>query len=518
MKENYQEIRKLLTPRLSKYVPWIPHPKQQAFLLLDCEEAFIGGAAGPGKSVALLMAALQYVDVPGYNAILFRDSYANLSMPEGLISLAHDWLQNTDARWTDGTHYLFPSGATLRFGYLSGPMDHFHHQSAAYQFVGIDEIVQIRENQALYMFSRLRKKMPKSYRNAMKQIKGWTDEEADKYYKLYASIPLRFRCASNPPTREQIKTGAWVKTRYVNPTTRHKDVVFIPAWMEDNPSLDAEEYKKRSLSKLDPITRAQLEKGDWEIRVSGRMFKREWFAGKIKDTFPVENIRWIRFWDLAGTDPEEKKTKSDEPAYTAGVLIGLTTQGQIFIKDVRRDRLSPMNCEKLIRATAERDTRRVEIGMWQDPGQAGKSQISHYTRNILKGFTFRGRPATKAKEVVWSPLASQAEAGNVYLVEADWNEDFLNELELLPDGFKDQADAAGGGYEVLAGINTGATASINLITPKSNEYVSPEEFEKIKSKLKPGEQVIPVYEGDEIVDYEILRSGRGRRGIYIPGR
>ena len=76
---EFSELLRLLTPRLTKYIPWQPTETQAAFLLLDCGEALYGGAAGGGKSVALLMAALQYVDVPGYNALLLRRTFAALS-------------------------------------------------------------------------------------------------------------------------------------------------------------------------------------------------------------------------------------------------------------------------------------------------------------------------------------------------------------------------------------------------------------------------------------------------------
>ena len=56
-------LQKLLTPKTTKYIPHVPTPKQSAFLLLNCKEAFYGGAAGGGKSDALLMCGLQYVDV-----------------------------------------------------------------------------------------------------------------------------------------------------------------------------------------------------------------------------------------------------------------------------------------------------------------------------------------------------------------------------------------------------------------------------------------------------------------------
>jgi len=56
-----------------------------------------------------------------------------------------------------------------------------------------------------------------------------------------------------------------------------------------------------------------------------------------------------------------------------------------------------------------------------------------------------------------------------------------------------------------------------FISPKSIEFVSPEKIERAKQRLRPGEQLIPIWEGDQIVSYEIMRSGTGRRGIYIPG-
>lgn len=437
--QDNPKIKELLTPKLTEYIAFTPTIKQQAFLCLDCEEAFFGGAAGGAKSVGLLMAALQYVDIPGYNALLIRDTYQNLTKPEGLIPLAHEWLSSTDAEWKEGNHYLFPSGATLNFGYLSGPLDHFNYQSAAYQFIGIDEIVAIRENQALYLFSRLRRK------------------------KLAANIPLRFRCASNPPAREQVAKGAWVKARYVDSETRKKDIIFIPSKLEDNPHIDAKEYKEKSLSKLDPITRRQLEEGDWNVQASGDMFRRDWF--QIVDVAPEKHIKEVRFWDLAGTENKNKDAAlSGQPAYTAGLRMGVTPDGLYFIKSVIRDQLSPRRCEALIRQTADMDGRNIPVWMFQDPGQAGKSQIDHYRRNVLRGFIFRGRPATTAKTQMWAPFASQAEGGNVYLVKGHWNSDFLDEVELAPHGpFLDQIDAAGGAFDILVGIGTGIKPRIRVV-------------------------------------------------------
>ena len=71
-----------------------------AFLCLDWKpEVFYGGAAGGGKSDALLMGALQYVDVPGYHALILRRTFAELSLPEALMERANEWLGPTDAVW-----------------------------------------------------------------------------------------------------------------------------------------------------------------------------------------------------------------------------------------------------------------------------------------------------------------------------------------------------------------------------------------------------------------------------------
>ena len=85
-----------MTPKLTKYIPHKPTVKQAAFLLLPHIEAFYGGEPGGGKSDALLMGALQYVDVPGYAAILFRRTFQDLALPGALMDRSKDWLMNTD--------------------------------------------------------------------------------------------------------------------------------------------------------------------------------------------------------------------------------------------------------------------------------------------------------------------------------------------------------------------------------------------------------------------------------------
>jgi predicted phage terminase large subunit-like protein len=439
--------------RLTKYIKFEPTMKQCRFLLSKKEEVFFGGAAGPGKSIGLLMAALQYVDIPGYNAIILRNTYSNLSKPEGLMDVAAEWLAGTDAVWSEKIKgYKFDVGSTLTFGYLEGPKDHFNYQGPAYQFVGIDEVVQIRENQATYLFSRMRKLKAKSFLNKLRKLdryKKYSEKQLKEFYNVYSQLPMRFRCTSNPPAPEQVATGAWVKERYIT-NGNTSDRIFISARLGDNPHLDREEYIK-SLNKLDPITRMQLLEGDWNVRVKGRMFDRSWF--KVVEAIPVDEsdvVRTVRYWDMASTEPSQT---NKDPDYTVGVKMILTNGGLYYITSVIRFRKSPSNNEKIIRQVADIDGKEVEIYMEQEPGSSGKSQIDHYRRNILPEFYFKSDKVTGSKRKRAMPYASQAEAGNIILVNSGpWIVPFVEEHEVFPDGaHDDQVDAASGAFDKLAG-------------------------------------------------------------------
>jgi predicted phage terminase large subunit-like protein len=424
-------MREAFLPKFTKYIPWVPTAKQLAFLWLDCRDAFYGGAAGGGKSAALLMAALQYVDQPDYDALLIRNTYKQLSKPKALLDLSHAWLSNTDAHWNgDLKQWRFPAGATLGFSYLDGPMDHFNEQGAAYHFVGIDELTQIRENQALYVaFSRSRK----------------SDE---------SKVPIRFRSTSNPPAAEQVARGKWVKTRYVDPKTRRKGRIFIPADLNDNPYLDKEDYVE-SLSELDPVTRAQLLSGDWDISAKGRKFSAEWFKVTDAPPDPSEIDKIVRFWDRASTEPSKE---NKDPDWTVGVKMILTKQGLKYVINTKRFRESSLTNEKKIKNTADLDGIETKQRMEQEPGSSGKDVIDYYGRRILSGYDFKGVLATGSQYSRSDAYASAAERGEVYLLNGYWVDDFLEEHEIYPDGeHDDQVVSAAGAYNELCGVGSKGT-------------------------------------------------------------
>ena len=400
----------MLQPRTTKYMTHTPTAKQAAFLLLDCREAFYGGAAGGGKSDALLAAALQYVDVPGYAAILFRRTHTDLALPGALMDRAHEWLANTDAHWSDKKKtWDFPSGATLTFGYLDGPHDKDRYQSAEFQYIGFDELTHFRESDYRYLFSRLRR---------LTEVK----------------IPIRMRAASNPGGIGH----EWVKQRFIVERKRP----YIPARLDDNPYIDRVEYEA-SLSELDPLTRAQLLAGDWDVAAGGEMFKREWFD--IVEVAPV-GLQTVRFWDLAATAPRQ----GTDPDYTVGLKMGRAAEGTFYVLDVQRTRQTAGGVKALVKQTASLDGISTLIRMEQEPGSSGKAVIADFVKE-LAGYTFKGIPSGAGKDIRAMPVASQAEAGNVKLVRGQWLNAFLDEVAMFPLGaHDDQVDGLSGAFNALA--------------------------------------------------------------------
>jgi hypothetical protein len=276
------ELDEALGVRLA-YSPHKPEPPQHAYLWLNRLEALSGGAAGGGKSDALLMAALQYVDVPGYAAILFRRTFTDLALPGGLIPRSLEWLAGTDAKWNEvRNRWTFPSGATLSFGYLQTSNHRYRYGSSEFQFVGFDELTEFPEDDYTFLFSRLRKPGYKCLRCGEQaptdrapcpKCGGTTFKDPGPL----ARVPLRMRGATNPGGRGH----AWVKRRFITKRPRPDDPedtpakcrrrVFIPARLADNPHIDHASYVE-ALGNLTREDRARLLGGDWDVDLGDRYY------------------------------------------------------------------------------------------------------------------------------------------------------------------------------------------------------------------------------------------------------
>jgi len=191
--------------------------------------------------------------------------------------------------------------------------------------------------------------------------------------------------------------------------------------------------------------------GQWQQRPAaraGNLFKRHWFEGHIIRAVPNDVERWVRHWDLAATR-KTRNTASSEPARTAGVKIGRRLDGRFVVADCKAEMEEGAAIRRVIKVTAQTDGKQVEISLPQDPGQAGKVQAQDYVK-LLAGYIVHAKPETGDKWSRAEPFAAQCEAGNVDLVEGEWNEEYIDELCGFPSGrFKDKVDASSGAFGKL---------------------------------------------------------------------
>lgn len=306
--QSRPSLIKATTPRLNRWIPFTPHPKQAAFLLLgSSREVLFGGAAGGGKTAAILMAAAQYADVPGYSAILFRRTFPQLSGKGGLIPLSHEWWGNTAARWSQQRHtWTFPSGAVIAFGHLQYDTTQHNYQGHEFQFIGFDELTHFTEGSYLYLQSRLRRR-------------AGTD------------VPLRVRATANPGGAGHM----WVKARFIdNPDPPRR--ILLRSYLEDNPSLDQEDYD-RTLAGLGAVTHARLRRGDWDIVEEGPLWGPDHFPAY--DMHPRElleehkrNAVLLSLWDCKGKLHTSRKVRAGE-SYVSGLMFLDPGDGNLYLLD-----------------------------------------------------------------------------------------------------------------------------------------------------------------------------------------
>lgn len=365
------------------------------------------------------MSALQYADIPGYSAIIFRRTFSQLNAAStGLIPRSKAWLKGTAALWNESKHmWTFPSGAVLQFGHLQRVDDVYNYQGPEYQFLGFDELTQFTEFQYTYLFSRLRR-------------------------LVTSDVPLRVRSTSNPGGLGH----DWVKRRFIDEGLNHGRAV-IRAFLDDNPSLDRTEYLK-SLAELDPITRAQLLGGDWSVNRLGTLMQRQWFD--VVEEVPIGAVG-VRFWDFAATD--DKEEEAHDPDFTAGGKLYIHN-GVWYLSDMQHVRRSPREVDKLVAQTAALDGPLFPIRAEQEPGASGKAIAAHIALDVLPGYDFKAFPSSANKIQRARPMASAAEAGNFKLVkggpDSTWIGDFLDEIDGFPLGaHDDQVDVCSGAMMAL---------------------------------------------------------------------
>ena len=243
--DNIETLPTQLQKEVEENIIFQPNEGPQTEFLAAAEkDVLYGGAAGGGKSYAMLVDPLRYCHRSAHRALILRRS-----MPElrELIDKSRELyprafpgckFREVEKLWN------FPSGAKVEFGFLERDADVYRYQGQAYSWIGFDEITHLpTEFGWNYLASRLRT----------------TDPDITPY--------LRF--TANPGG-----VGAhWVKKRYVDPFEPNESFKgddgltrkFIPARLDDNPYLAKDGRYEEMLRALPPVQRRQLLEGNWDI-------------------------------------------------------------------------------------------------------------------------------------------------------------------------------------------------------------------------------------------------------------
>ena len=434
---------------------------QEQFLATKADIAIYGGAAGGGKTYALLLEPLRHMNVEGYSATIFRKNATQITIDGGLLDESmqiYGLLRSAVYKASPKPHWTFGGKAKVSFMHIDGDRDLPKWQGSQICFLGFDELCHFSELQFFYMLSRNRSTCGvKPYVRATcnpyadswvaKFISWWIDQETGYPIQERSGV-LRYFCRDNAEVKWG-DTPEELSEKYGVEPELCKSVTFIASSIYDNKILlERDPSYLANLHGLSLVERERLLKGNWKIRpAAGYYFKRSKIR-QMLSVVPADIIRWVRAWDLAATVSIE----DDDSACTAGVLMGKRKDGCIFIADVINVRENGADVRRLIKNTALSDNAlygNVTIRLPQDPGQAGKDQIQSFVK-MLGGFHVVTAIESGDKVTRAEPFSSQWLAGNVDVREAEWNDEYFRQLENFPVGkLKDMVDASANAYSEL---------------------------------------------------------------------
>ncbi len=444
-----------------------PQPGPQTeFLQTTADIAIYGGAAGGGKSYALLLEPLRHFNNPRFGAVIFRRNSTQVRNEGGL------WDESTTLYGGLGAHpreayleWVFGSGARLKFAHLEYERSVYDWHGSQIPFIGFDELTHFSERQFFYMLSRNR-----STSGVPGYIRATCNPDSDSWVRKLIDWYIGADGYAMPERSGVIRwfirledTIYWGDSREellekYGANKLPKSFTFILSTIYDNKILlDKDPSYLASLSALSRVERLRLlgdkqRGGNWNVRATaGMMFQREWFP--VIDAIPNGWIQSIRFWDRAATKPT---AENPDPDWTRGLKLLRYPNGLWLVADMRSMRDTPGQVENLVRNVASHDGRQCRIMSQQDPGSAGVAEATNFVK-MLAGYDARVMVTSKDKITRAKPVSAQCEVHNIHVLRAPWNDEFFNELENFPEGsHDDQIDVLSGAFNELAG----ASASI----------------------------------------------------------
>jgi len=258
--------------------------RQTKFHMSEAFETLYGGAAGGGKTAALVGEAVTYaMRHPKARVYVFRKT-----IPELKQSVTPEIYKQT-AEYTEHTKgikynsqdraFNFANGSVIQLAYLENPADKYKYQSAEIHLLLIDELTHFTQDEYEYLKTRVRS----------------TGEH-----------PLKVMAATNPGG---VGHG-WVKSYFIDiapPEEIYEDKngntrIFIPAKVTDHPSeAFVKSYTKVLEATADPNIKRALLDGDWDV-FGGQAFT-EWRRDKDDKPYhvvqpfaiPAHWLKWFAY-------------------------------------------------------------------------------------------------------------------------------------------------------------------------------------------------------------------------------
>jgi phage terminase large subunit len=419
------------------FLPYEPFPKQRLFHQSSAKYRLFGGAAGPGKSKALLMEAILQADEhPGANTLLLRRTFPELEQSL-LLYFRRDVPRELYRSFNDSKHLVeWRNGSTTRFGYCQAENDVYQYQGAEFLFIGIDELTLFTLRQWQFLTSRNR-------------------------CPLSNSFPC-MAGATNPGNIGH----AWVKSLWVDKQAAAgmesaeeydpEDYEFIAARVEDNPIYAADENYLKTLRSLPSHLKRAFLDGDWDV-FAGQYFDRFDHSRHVirpeaigwKDWWP----RWISldwgfehpaavYWHVAvpnadAARPQRSVVQVDE----FGVVSGPEPEGQIATyREYVTHRTPPRELAREIVARSEFRGERERIdAIYLSPDafarRTDEASIAEQMGDVFAAAGFpRPIPADDDRIGGWMLMYQMLEAGEWILTE-----NCIELIRTLPNLIRDPA-------------------------------------------------------------------------------
>lgn len=447
-----------------KVIELAPQPgPQTAFLGSHADIAIYGGAAGGGKSYALLLDPLRHYANADFGGVIFRRTSVQVRNEGGLWDESMKVYSLFRAKPREAfLEWRFPSQMAMSFSALEHEKDVHNYQGSQIPWIGFDELTHFSKQQFFYMLSRNRSTsgvQPRIRATCNPDPSSWVKEFIRYWLDENGEYPLPERSGKLRWFIRLSDELIWadskeeIHEKYGNgPEIQPISVTFIGAKVEDNKILlDKNPKYLANLLGMSRVDRARLKDGNWKIRASaGTFFNRDWFT--VLDAVPSGWIQQVRYWDRAATKPSDNNSNPD---WTRGLKMYKYPNGTFMVIDLKSLQDTPLQVERIVKATASQDTALCPVVGEQDPGSAGVADAQRFV-SILAGYDARVRRPTSDKATRAKPVSAQSEVGNVFVLRAPWNDAFFTELENFsedPDEYDhdDIVDVFSGAFNELAG-------------------------------------------------------------------